>query len=87
MIEILGKMYADDEPVDWATAQAAGGFLFDRAEYLGCPLPPAVAVSDHHPKTDEQLRIIGRWYGIYKDCEADHITALAREIDDDLDRQ
>jgi hypothetical protein len=70
MFEINGRTYADDELVDWATAQAVGGPLFSRAEYLGCPLPPASAVANTQ-KTDEQLRIFGRWYGIYKDLEAD----------------
>lgn len=71
MVTIEGRDYADDEPVDWDTAERVGGFYFSRAQWLRMPPPPAVFVADDGSlkPNEAQLKIILRYHGLMIEAE------------------
>ena len=78
MVEINGKTYQDDEPVDWDLAEKVGGFYFSRARWLGLPPPPAVFVADFGESLPDQQQLItiGRYHEMVRDAEDRQITGV-----------
>ena len=76
MVEIGGRIYQDDQPVEWELAEQIGGFYFNRARFLGCPLPPACIVADVC-ETPAQREMFSRYHATFKEMETVSAQALA----------
>jgi hypothetical protein len=66
-ITINGTLYvASDDPVSWEDAIVAGGFYYERAQYLGLPPPTAILFDDEDPR---YLAAMGRYHARFKAAE------------------
>lgn len=70
--------YADSDLVPWDIAIENGGFYFERAKYLGLPLPPACFVFNDEHKTEEQVELVAAYHQLFDDAE----IKLAQSFDD-----
>ncbi len=76
MVEIEGKTYQDGDLIAWDVAERVGGFYFNRARFLGCPLPPACIVADVC-ETPAQREMFSRYHATFKEMESVSAQALA----------
>lgn len=73
--------YVDSDLVPWDIAIERGGFYFERAKYLGLPLPPACFVFSRECKTQEQIDLVAAYHTLFDDAE----IKAAMEFFDDFD--